>query len=143
MKACIEGRLQDIEVEMHNRSCAVVVIAAGGYPGKYPQGDEINMHDRHSQIGTASAALNNPIPVTDKKSEPAGQLNFFHAGTALREDGKLVTSRGRVIAVSATANSLENAVKLAYQGVTTVKFDGMFYRRDIAHRSVLGVSSSR
>lgn len=102
---------------MHNRSCAVVVIAAGGYPGKYPQGDEINMHDRHSQI------------------EPAGQLNFFHAGTALREDGKLVTSRGRVIAVSATADSLENAVKLAYQGVTTVKFDGMFYRRDIAHRA--------
>jgi phosphoribosylamine-glycine ligase len=44
----------------------------------------------------------------------------------LREDGKLVTSGGRFIAVSSTADSLENAVKLVYQGVTTVKFDAMF-----------------
>jgi phosphoribosylamine--glycine ligase / phosphoribosylformylglycinamidine cyclo-ligase len=52
----------------------------------------------------------------------------------LREDGTLVTSGGRVIAVSATADSLEDAVKLAYRGIATVKFEGMFYRRDIAHR---------
>ncbi len=126
---------------MHNKSCAVVVIAAGGYPGKYPDGDEIKMYDRHSQLGTALAEL--PVSIAYKKTEPAGQLNFFHAGPTLRGDGKLVTSGGRVIAVSATADSLENAVKLAYQGVTTVGFDGMFYRRDIAHQSVLGISSSR
>jgi phosphoribosylamine-glycine ligase len=64
MKACVEGRLQDIEVEMHNKSCAVVVIAAGGYPGKYPQGDEIKMYDRHRQIGTVLAEPKTPVTIT-------------------------------------------------------------------------------
>ena len=126
MKAFIEGKVQEVEVEMHNNECAVVVIAAGGYPGKYPRGDEIKMHHRHSQTGTTPAELKNPVSIAYKKSDPARQLNLFHAGTTLREDGKLVTSGGRVIAVSSTAGSLEGAVGLVYQGVTTVKFDAMF-----------------
>jgi hypothetical protein len=52
-------------------------------------------------------------------------------------NGTLVTAGGRVMAVSATADSLEDAVKLAYTGVSMVSFEGMFYRRDIAHRLVL------
>jgi hypothetical protein len=63
-------------------------------------------------------------------------MHFFHAGTSLLSNGDLVTSGGRVMAVSATADSLEQAVKLSYQGVSMVEFDGMFYRRDIAHRLV-------
>lgn len=63
-------------------------------------------------------------------------MHFFHAGTSLLSNGDLVTSGGRVIAVSATADSLKQAVKLSYQGVSMVEFDGMFYRRGIAHRSV-------
>jgi phosphoribosylamine--glycine ligase/phosphoribosylformylglycinamidine cyclo-ligase len=66
-----------------------------------------------------------------------GSLNFFHAGTSLLGDGSLVTSGGRVMAVSATADSLSEAVKLAYTGASMVNFEGMFYRRDIAHRLVL------
>jgi hypothetical protein len=69
---------------------------------------------------------------TDLKED----LHFFHTGTSLLPNGDLVTSGGRVIAVSATADSLEQAVKLAYRGVSMVEFDDMFYRRDIAHRSV-------
>jgi phosphoribosylamine--glycine ligase/phosphoribosylformylglycinamidine cyclo-ligase len=53
------------------------------------------------------------------------------------ENGTLVTSGGRVMAVSATADSLEEAIKLAYTGVSMVSFKGMIYRRDIAHRFVL------
>jgi hypothetical protein len=65
-----------------------------------------------------------------------GSLNFFHAGTSLMWNGTLVTTGGRVMAVSATADSLE-AVKLAYTGVSMVSFEGMFYRRDVAHRLIL------
>jgi phosphoribosylamine--glycine ligase/phosphoribosylformylglycinamidine cyclo-ligase len=59
---------------------------------------------------------------------------IFHAGTAL-VDGKIVTAGGRVIAATATADTLEEAVKKAYEGVNTISFDAMFYRKDIAHRS--------
>jgi hypothetical protein len=67
---------------------------------------------------------------------PKENIHFFHAGTSLLLNGDLVTSGGRVMAVSATADSLEQAVRLAYEGVSLVEFNGMFYRRDIAHRSV-------
>jgi phosphoribosylamine--glycine ligase/phosphoribosylformylglycinamidine cyclo-ligase len=50
------------------------------------------------------------------------------------ENGKLVTAGGRVMAVSAVSDTLEEAVKLSYTGVSMVNFEGMFYRRDIAHR---------
>lgn len=63
-------------------------------------------------------------------------INVFHAGTKLT-DGMLVTSGGRVMAVSATADTLEQAVKKAYIGVSTIHFKDMFYRKDIAHRLVL------
>jgi phosphoribosylamine-glycine ligase len=67
MKAFIEGKVQEVEVEMHNNECAVVVIAAGGYPGKYPRVDEIKMHHRHSQTGTTPAELRNPVSIAYKK----------------------------------------------------------------------------
>jgi phosphoribosylamine--glycine ligase/phosphoribosylformylglycinamidine cyclo-ligase len=50
------------------------------------------------------------------------------------QDGSIVTAGGRVMAVSATEETLETAVKLAYKGMQAVHFDGMFYKRDIAHR---------
>ena len=61
-------------------------------------------------------------------------MNFFRAGTKLMQNGSIVTAGGRVIAVSATEETLESAVKLAYKGVDAVHFDGMFFRKDIAHR---------
>ena len=61
-------------------------------------------------------------------------LNFFHAGTKLLQNGLTVTAGGRVMAVLVTEESLESAVKLAYKGVEAVHFDGMFFRKDIAHR---------
>ena len=65
---------------------------------------------------------------------PPSSLNFFHAGTNLLQDGSIVTAGGRVMAVSAIEETLESAVKLAYTGAEAVHFDGMFYRKDIAHR---------
>jgi phosphoribosylamine--glycine ligase/phosphoribosylformylglycinamidine cyclo-ligase len=60
-------------------------------------------------------------------------ITIFHAGTAIK-DNQLVTDGGRVIAVSAIANTLREAVDKAYAGVKSVKFENMYYRNDIAHR---------
>lgn len=58
---------------------------------------------------------------------------IFHAGTTIK-DNQLVTDGGRVLAVSAVANTLREAVDKAYAGVKSIKFDDMYYRNDIAHR---------
>ncbi|KAE8448661.1 hypothetical protein EG329_009086 [Mollisiaceae sp. DMI_Dod_QoI] len=116
--ACVEGRLHETEILIDDKSCAVVVIASGGYPGAYPQGKEIDINTRKGSEDLLKS------------------LNFFHAGTKLVENGKLVTAGGRVMAVSAVADSLEEAVKLAYTGVSMVNFEGMYCRRDIAHRAL-------
>ena len=58
---------------------------------------------------------------------------MFHCGTALKDD-KLVTSGGRVIAVTATASTLEEALALAYAATDRISFEGKAYRRDIAYR---------
>lgn len=58
---------------------------------------------------------------------------IFHAGTSLL-DGKIISAGGRVIAATATADTLEEAVKKAYEGVKCIEFQDMFYRKDIAHR---------
>ncbi len=58
---------------------------------------------------------------------------MFHAGTTTI-DGKILTAGGRVLAVTASAPTLSDAVKKVYDGVSTISFDGMVYRRDIANR---------
>ncbi len=59
----------------------------------------------------------------------------FHSGTAVK-DGQIVTSGGRVLAVSATGETLEQALERAYQAMGEVRFDGMYFRRDIGHRAL-------
>ncbi|TVY43581.1 Bifunctional purine biosynthetic protein [Lachnellula occidentalis] len=113
MVACVQGRLHEMDIEMANKFCAVVIVSAAGYPNSYPKGDGVVMANRHA----------------------SGDVLFFHAGTSLEDDGTLVTAGGRVLAVSATASTLEQAVEDAYQGVSTIKFDGMHYRKDIAYRA--------
>lgn len=60
-------------------------------------------------------------------------VTIFHAGTSVKGT-QLVTDGGRVLAVSAVANSLREAVDKAYAGVKSIKFENMYYRNDIAHR---------
>ncbi len=110
MVACTEGWLDAVKIKIESKSCATVVAAAGGYPGPYQKGTEITL---------------------DEISEGT---TIFHAGTSI-VDGKLKTSGGRVIAASATADSLEGAVKCAYQGINGIHFEKMHYRKDIAHRA--------
>ncbi len=106
MEATIDGRLSEVSVEWEGGNCVAVVAASKGYPGAYEKGREI-------KIGKIDGA------------------EVFHAGDAFK-DGKLVTSGGRVLAVSAKGKDIEEARKKAYSAIENISFDGMFYRRDIA-----------
>ena len=113
MLACCTGTLASQSLDIAPLSACTVVIAAGGYPGTYAKGT--------------------PVHVSEP-NEPG--VHLFHAGTSLGGDGKLTTSGGRVIAATATGGMLRDAVDRAYRGVGLVKFDGMQYRKDIAHRAL-------
>ncbi|HWA83295.1 MAG TPA: phosphoribosylamine--glycine ligase [Fimbriimonadaceae bacterium] len=106
LKACADGH--PIPPPSVEENAAVTVVAAsGGYPGDYEKGKEISIGEM-----------------------PDG-VQVFHAGTALR-DGRLVTVGGRVLAVSAAAQSVEAARRLAYEGIARIGFEGMRFRADIA-----------
>jgi phosphoribosylamine--glycine ligase len=107
--ACIEGRLDQIQVHWSSDQAVCVVLASGGYPGDYASGKEI--------VGLEEA---DHIPSV-----------VFHAGTK-QQDGRLVTAGGRVLAVTSTAPTLSQARTQVYAAVERIRFDGRHYRKDIA-----------
>lgn len=118
LMACVERRLDCAEFSILPGYAVSVVIASGGYPGKYATG----------------------VPMTID-TLPKG-VTVYHAGTRLEND-QLVTAGGRVVVVSATGETLEEALQHAYDGVRCVHFDGMVYRRDIAHRALAAAKQQR
>lgn len=112
LMACAEGTLSDDLVKMREEAATTVVMASPGYPNAYPKGAEITGLD----AATAAGCL------------------VFHAGTALK-DGKVVTSGGRILTVTAFGSDLRKAVEKAYEGVRQIQFDGAHYRRDIAAKA--------
>ncbi|KAK4196156.1 phosphoribosylglycinamide synthetase [Triangularia verruculosa] len=102
--------LEDVPVKCSNKFSTTVVVAAPGYPESYPK--------------------NIPMQVSDAPQD----ITIFHAGTKLT-GGALATDGGRVIASNAIGDSLRAAVDKAYEGVKLINFDGMYYRKDIAHRA--------
>ncbi|MDL1862962.1 phosphoribosylamine--glycine ligase [Betaproteobacteria bacterium PRO7] len=108
----LAGTLDRAEVEWDRRTALGVVLAAAGYPDEPRKGDAIER-----------------LPADTE------DCVVFHAGTQLR-DGKLVTSGGRVLCVTALGDSVHLAQKRAYEAVAQVHFDGMQYRRDIGHRAL-------
>ncbi len=110
MTAVTEGRLAEADVRFSDKNAACVIMASKGYPAKYEKGFEIY------------------VPEDLKK-------NVYFAGAALK-DGKLVTSGGRVLGVTAVADTLENALEKAYEGVFCVCFDNAYFRRDIGRRAL-------
>ena len=115
--AVIDGHLDNIELKWENSFSACVVAASGGYPGSYKTGYEI---DIPQSVGPA-------MPNTGMRCENA---TIFHAGTR-RESGRLYTSGGRVLGVTASGSTLGAAVSQAYEAMARVSFEGMFYRKDI------------
>lgn len=111
MYACTNQTLSSLPIEISSESAATVVVAAGGYPGSYAKGTPM------------------------KLSAPEDNVVIFHAGTVVK-NGELKTSGGRVIASTATGKDLKEAVKRAYEGVKSIQFEGMQYRKDIAAKGL-------
>ncbi|WP_110668719.1 phosphoribosylamine--glycine ligase [Salinicola halophilus] len=113
-QAALEGRLDEVECTWDSRAAVGVVLAAEGYPGRYPKGDVIGGFDAAGETG----------------------CKVFHAGTSLDDDGRVVTSGGRVLCVTALGDSVADAASRAYAGLEFVRWEGAGYRRDIAHRAI-------
>jgi phosphoribosylamine--glycine ligase len=109
----IEGNLDNAIIEFDQRAAVGVVLASGGYPNSYRKGDTIS-------------------GLTDNGSN---EKKVFHAGTKM-DNGKVVTSGGRVLCATALGNTVSEAQKSAYSLVNEIKWQDMFYRNDIAYRAI-------
>ena len=110
MKATTDGTLAETPVEFYDKNAACVIMASEGYPVAYEKGYEITI----------------PEEIAD---------HVFVAG-AKEQDGKLLTSGGRVLGVTAIADSLKEAIDSSYKLVEQIHFDNAFYRRDIGARAL-------
>lgn len=115
MLAVTNGTLAETPVEFSKDAAACVILASGGYPTAYAKGKEIHGLDR-GQLRDGSATV-------------------FHAGDEIK-DGCLQTSGGRVLGVTATAESLEKAVEKAYRAADEISFENMHRRSDIGARAL-------
>ena len=110
MLACTEQWLDGVDLKIEAKFAATVVACAEGYPGSYAKNRTISL-----------------------QWPPVGS-QIFHAGT-VKADKQIISMGGRVIAATATADTLEDAVAKAYKGMDSIKFQGMHFRKDIAHRA--------
>ena len=111
MEAVADGKLADAEVRFADKYSCCVVMASGGYPVSYKKGFPMNIGEMDENV------------------------DVFIAGAKL-EDGTLKTSGGRVLGVTAVADSLEKAIEDAYRNVEKISFEGAFYRSDIGQRAL-------
>lgn len=110
MEACIDGRLDEIDLQFEDNAAVCVVLASDGYPVKYDKGFEIKGLERF---------------------EGKDGYYCFHAGTKLDNNGKLVTNGGRVLGVTAKGADLKEARANAYAATEWVEFDNKYMRHDI------------
>jgi phosphoribosylamine--glycine ligase len=110
--AALNKTLSSTPIHFTPHAAVGVVMAAGGYPGSYAKGKEIQGIPSETQ-----------------------QQKVFHAGTAI-EDGQLVTNGGRVLCVTALGESVTLAQQNAYLGVKQIFWDDLYYRDDIAYRAI-------
>jgi phosphoribosylamine--glycine ligase len=105
-EAVAKQKLDEIEIQIDDRSATTVMTVSGGYPEAYDKGMEIH------GLNTIDESV------------------VFHAGTTLKE-GKIVTSGGRVLAVTSYGNDFREALSTSYVNVKKIRFEGMYYRTDI------------
>lgn len=109
-----QGQLDPAKLHWKKGASACVVLASGGYPGKFQVGKKI---DGLTSFGSQTG------------------VRVFHAGTKRQNDGTFVSTGGRVLGVTAAEDSLQSALAAAYQAAGKIHFDGMHYRRDIGTTS--------
>ena len=105
--ACADGRLNEVHYAKSDKTAVTVMMVSGGYPEAYEKGKKI------SGLGSLKDVV------------------AFHAGTAFDADNEVVTSGGRVVAVTAHGDSIEEARNIAYREVEKIRFEGVNYRHDI------------
>ena len=110
MTAVTNGTLADCEVRFSNKSAACVIMASKGYPVKYEKGYEINI--------------------------PSDLTESVYVAGAEKRDGKMITNGGRVLGVTATADTLKEAVAAAYEKVGRISFKKAYYRKDIGAKAL-------
>lgn len=110
MTAVTNGTLADCEVRFSNKSAACVIMASKGYPVKYEKGYEISI--------------------------PSDLTESVYVAGAEKRDGKMITNGGRVIGVTATADTLKEAVAAAYEKVGRISFKNAYYRKDIGAKAL-------
>jgi len=112
--ACVEGNLSDATIHWKNGAAVCVVLASKGYPEKVESGKSVTIE------------------------EFLKDMVCFHAGTKMKNEN-IITSGGRVVGLTAWAGDIERAVEKVYANIDKVSFEGMQYRKDIAHRALEGV----
>lgn len=113
MQACTNANLQNINVEFSDKKACCVIMASKGYPQNYEKGFEINI----------------PEDILE---------NVFIAG-AISKNNKLLTSGGRVLGVTATADDLAIAINKSYNFVSKITFDNSFFRKDIGKKALMAI----
>ena len=112
--AVYHGDLHKINLEWRSQAAVCVILASGGYPDKYEKGKQIKGLENLSRS-------RNIFP--------------FYAGVS-KDDGKLITSGGRVIGITALAKDLKEAIREAYRVINKVYFEGIYYRKDIGYKGL-------
>ena len=110
MDACIDGTLDQVDLEFYDNAAVCVVLASGGYPQSYEKGKVITGLERFDN---------------------ADGYYCFHAGTKFDDNGNVVTSGGRVLGVTAVGPTLKEARAAAYEAAGWIHFDGQYMRHDI------------
>ncbi len=116
-EAINNGTLAELDIEWADEACACVIAASGGYPKSYPKGIEITGLENGQKDGVI----------------------VYHAGTAIK-DGKLVTSGGRVLGVTALGSDLQQALDKAYAALDEIHFDNMHFRHDIGKKALAALN---
>ncbi len=112
--ACLEGKLEEIDITWDTRATLCVVLASKGYPDSYKKGLEI--------FGLEDA-------------QRLEDIIIFHAGTT-KKDNKILTSGGRVVGIIAYGDDIKQAKDKAYLACSKINFDGIYYRKDIGYRAL-------
>jgi phosphoribosylamine--glycine ligase len=114
MEAVVDERLDEIRLQIDPRPTVCVVMAAGGYPGAYDKGKVITGLDQAGQ---------------------AENVEVFHAGTTCK-DQRIVTNGGRVLGITAVDDTLQGAIKRAYDAVKMISWEDCYYRKDIGAKAL-------
>ena len=107
-QACVDGTLDQVDIQWKKGAACCIVLASGGYPVKYQSGYPISGLEEAGKLATV-----------------------FHAGTKLGEDGSILTAGGRVLGVTAVGDNLEDAIQKSYAACKPISFQNMHFRTDI------------